>query len=98
MLWDIRTGKGIYEIGIENSILCCSFHPNGYELAIGGQSNKINIFDLRRKKELKRIPAHTKLISDLEYNSTGHILVSSSHDNTIKIWNGRDYSLVNGNI
>ena len=42
-----------------------SFHPNGYELALGGKSNMINIFDLRRKKELKIIPAHNKLISDL---------------------------------
>lgn len=94
MLWDLRTGKGVYEIEASNSILCCNFHPNGFELAVGGRNNMINIFDLRRKKEIKAVPAHTKLISDLQYNNSGHILMSSSHDNFVKLWHGRDYGLV----
>ena len=49
-IWDLRTGKGIYEFSSNNSIVCSSFHPNGFEFAIGGKNNMITIFDLRRKK------------------------------------------------
>lgn len=52
----------------------------------------IAIYDLRRKKELKKIPAHIKLISDLKYERNGLFLSSSSHDNTIKFWHGLDYT------
>lgn len=68
MVWDLRTGKGIYEIKQNDSILCSRFHPNGFELAVAGKTNVISIFDLRRKKELKNIPAHLKLISDVKYD------------------------------
>ena len=67
MIWDLRTGKGVYEVGQSDSILCSEFAPNGFEFAVAGKNNMISIFDLRRKKELKRIPAHLKLISDLKY-------------------------------
>lgn len=92
MVWDLRTGKGVYEISQSNSILCSDFAPNGFELAVGGKNNMISIFDLRRKKELKRIPAHLKLISDLKYQEHGLFLVSASHDNLIKLWHGMDYT------
>lgn len=68
MVWDLRNGKGIYQIKESNSILCCDFNNNGYELAVGGKNNMISIKDLRRKKSVKQIPAHTKLVSGLKYH------------------------------
>ena len=61
-------------------------------MAISGKTNIISIFDIRRKKELKRIPAHLKLISDLKYEQKGMFLCSVSHDNSIKLWHGLDYT------
>ena len=92
MVWDLRTGKGIYEIKQSDSILCSDFNPNGYEIAVAGKNNTISIFDLRRKKELKKIPAHLKLISDVKYHRKSLFLTSVSHDNSIKLWHGIDYS------
>jgi len=50
MIWDLRSGKGIYEIKQNDSILCSDFNPNGFEFAVGGKTNMITIYDLRRKK------------------------------------------------
>lgn len=94
MCWDVRTGKGIYEIESDNSITCSSFHPNGYEIAVSGKSNMIDIFDIRHKIKLKSIPAHCKLISDVKYNESGTILFSASHDNKVKLWHGFNYMSV----
>lgn len=92
MIWDLRTGKGIYEVKQSDSILCSDFNQNGFEFAVGGKANIISIFDLRRKNELKRIPAHLKLVSDLKYQEKGAYLASASHDNTIKLWHGQNYT------
>lgn len=92
MVWDLRIGKGIYEIQQTDSILCSDFAPNGYEFAVAGKNNIIAVYDLRRKKELKRIPAHIKLVSDLKYDKNGLFLSSSSHDNHVKLWHGLDYT------
>jgi U4/U6 small nuclear ribonucleoprotein PRP4 len=50
MVWDLRTGKGIYEVQQTDSLLCSDFSPNGFEFAVAGKNNLISIFDLRRKK------------------------------------------------
>lgn len=50
MVWDLRIGKGIYEIQQTDSILCSDFAPNGYEFAVAGKNNIIAIYDLRRRK------------------------------------------------
>lgn len=92
MVWDLRTGKGIYEVEQSDSILASDFAPNGFEFAVAGKNNMVSIFDLRRKKELKRIPAHIKLISDLKYEKNGFYLATASHDNTVKLWHGMDYT------
>lgn len=94
MLWDLRVGKGIFELGTSNSILCSDFHPNGFELAIGGRNNLAEIYDLRRRVAVKTIPAHVKLISDLQYNEDGTLLMTASHDCTVKLWHGRNYTSV----
>lgn len=91
MIWDLRTGRGIYEFSSNNSIVSSCFHPNGFEFAIGGKNNMIEIFDIRRKKEVKSIPAHLKLVSDLAYTDDGALLLSASHDNVVKLWHGRSY-------
>lgn len=61
---------------------------------MAGKNNLVDIFDLRRKKLLKQIPAHLKLVSDLAYSEDGSILFSSGHDMKIKLWHGRNFSSV----
>jgi len=29
MIWDLRTGKGVYDFSVSSSIVCSCFHPNG---------------------------------------------------------------------
>lgn len=71
MIWDLRTGKGAHEFECGNSIVCACFHPNGFEFAVGGKNNMVDVFDLRRRKQVKAIPAHLKLVSGLTYSATG---------------------------
>lgn len=41
------------------------------------------------------VPAHTKIVSDLKFNEGSSILTSVSHDNTMKLWHGHHFTLLN---
>jgi U4/U6 small nuclear ribonucleoprotein PRP4 len=76
-------------------ILGISFSPNGYHLATGGEDNTCRIWDIRKKKSLYTIPAHSNLISQVKFESQeGYFLVTASHDMTAKVWSGRDFKPV----
>lgn len=61
----------------------------------GSEDNTIRVWDLRRKQCLQTIPAHYKLISDIKYDQkNSYFFISVSYDNSLKIWNAKDFSLV----
>ncbi|KAL0557309.1 hypothetical protein IC582_005836 [Cucumis melo] len=67
------------------------FSPNGYHLATGGEDNTCRIWDLRKKKFLCIIPAHSNLVSQVKYEpQEGYFLVTASFDMIAKIWSARD--------
>lgn len=93
MIWDLRIGKSILPLtGHVKGILASDFSWNGYQLATGGDDNMLRIWDLRRRGQIEKIPAHVKLVSHVAF-TPGRYLVSSSYDGTVKTWNSRDWSL-----
>lgn len=64
-----------------------SFSPNGYHLATGGEDNTCRIWDLRKRKSLYIIPAHSSSISQVKYEpEEGYFLVTASFDMTAKVF------------
>jgi U4/U6 small nuclear ribonucleoprotein PRP4 len=83
------------DVHIAQDVLAVDFHPNGYQLATGSDDHTVRIWDLRKKKSIYTIPAHTGLISSLKFQPRdGHFLLTGSFDNTCKLWSGRDWSLL----
>lgn len=67
-------------------VLGVSFSPNGYHLATGGEDNTCRIWDLRKRKSLYVIPAHSNLISQVKFEpQEGYFLVTASYDMTAKV-------------
>nr|AFN53638.1 hypothetical protein [Linum usitatissimum] len=107
-LWDINTGvelllqeghsRSVYGIAFHpdgSLVLGISFSPNGYHLATGGEDNTCRIWDLRKKKSLYVIPAHSNLVSHVKYEpQEGYYLVTASYDTTAKVWSGKDFKPV----
>ncbi|KAM7272568.1 hypothetical protein ACFE04_027231 [Oxalis oulophora] len=89
-VWDLRTGRSI--MALEGHV---KFYFYGYHLATGGEDNTCRICNLRKRKSLYIIPAHSNLVSQVKYESQeGYFLVTSSFDMTAKVWSGRDLKLV----
>ncbi|KAJ8896325.1 hypothetical protein PR048_001669 [Dryococelus australis] len=87
-VWDLRTGRCImFMEGHLKSVYGIDFSPNGYHIATGSEDNMCKIWDLRRRTSLYTVPAHMNLISSIRYQREGgHFLVTSSYDNTVKLW------------
>lgn len=87
-VWDLRSGKCIMLLdGHLKNVLALDFSPNGYHIATGSADNTVNIWDLRRRKCIYTIPAHNNLVSHIKFQgSTGDFILTSSYDNTAKVW------------
>lgn len=62
------------------------FLVTSYHIATGADDHQIKIWDLRHRKELYTLPAHSNLISSVKFEPVhGRFLVSSSFDQTVKV-------------
>ena len=47
---------------------------------------QVRIWDLRKQSCAYTLPAHTNLVSGVRYHQSGDFLVTSSYDETAKVW------------
>ena len=98
-VWDLRTGKTVMQYyGHAGRVLCAKFAPtNGFQMTTAGDDGCLKVWDLRHRRKSKKgapeprrtIPAHSKLITQLQYTPDDECLVSSSFDGSIKMWSTR---------
>lgn len=75
------------------------FAPGEKALAVGLDNGGIELWSGQDFKQVKRLAGHQQGITDLEFSSDGRFLVSSSKDNTTKVWslkNFRHYTRFSG--
>ncbi len=87
-IWEISSGekkstlKG--EVGVVSGVV---FSPDGKVLASGNSSDKtIKIWDAANGNLLQTLTGHNDSIVGLAFSPDGKTLISSSLDNTIKVW------------
>ena len=80
-----------------------AFQPNGTLLAAAGHDGKVRFFDLVKNAQTKEINAHISVIQknnvpqpvySLEFSPDGKQILSSSYDNSIKLWDVASGNLV----
>ncbi|OAF70846.1 COMPASS component SWD1 [Intoshia linei] len=66
--------------------VCCSFNHYGTLLAVGCNDGRVIIWDFLTRGRAKIVSVHIMCITRISWNYSGHLLLSTSADNTIKIW------------
>lgn len=56
-----------------------------YQMVTGSADNSCMVWDLRIRRALKPIAAHTSLVSGLRVESKGQYIITSSFDNSLKV-------------
>lgn len=96
-VWDMRTGKSIcHFLGHAKRVLCAEFSSNGFQLATAGDDGTLKVWDLRRRKQFASVPAHSNLITQIQFDRHDgcEYLASSSFDGTVKLWSTRDWKML----
>ncbi|MBD1846301.1 WD40 repeat domain-containing protein [Cyanobacteria bacterium FACHB-63] len=84
-LWNWQTGEVLHTLtGHTNRVVAVAFSPDGKTLISGSTDNAINLWSVQSGKLLQSLSGHTDWV--LAVASDDQHLVSSSKDQTIRIW------------
>lgn len=61
------------------------FFPNG-DLIVGGRNGEIRVWKIPEGREINKLSAHEKTLTDMALSSTGDLLATASQDNTVHLW------------
>jgi WD40 repeat protein len=97
-LWDPVAGKQIAQLPVRTpgtSYSSVAFSPDNKMLAIGlsgaaEHPSFVKISHLDANRELAHFKCHSDLISQLAWSPRGNIIVTASHDGTVKLWDVSD--------
>lgn len=92
-LWEVKTGKCLETI-TEQLVMCLAVSPIGCSraskyndlVAIGGFDQSLKLLDADKRIHLIENQAHQRWLFDLVFSPDGQFVVSSSADETIKLW------------
>ena len=87
---DLSNQSFVFNDVHHENVQCVAFGPFGEEVAAGGQSGEIKIFNLKARNERLCLKGHKETVNTLDFGPDGRTLCSGSDDATIIIWNIRN--------
>ena len=100
VLWNIRTGARVVEIGDEyDSVLAADISSDHSMVALGGSSKMLRIYSTSDGELLHDIKKHTNWIFSLEFSPDGVLLASGDRNGGLHVWEsmtGREYLALRG--
>jgi WD40 repeat protein len=97
-LWDARTGEPLYTRLAGGFVTSLAFSSDGKTLAAGaGEQSRwgeVKLWDVASGKLLNAQAApqtdrHTDLVTSVFFTAGGQVVISSSYDGTVRMWEGR---------
>ncbi|MFN4946362.1 MAG: caspase family protein [Chryseotalea sp.] len=84
----VKDGKLLHYFNLNNySAYCAGFHPNDLYVFTGRMDHSVQMWEIDTKKIVRDFIGHTDIISSLQSNNDGSILLTASWDGTARLWN-----------
>lgn len=72
--------------GHTHYVFCVNFNPQSNLIVSGSFDETVRIWDVRKGKCLKTLPAHSDPVSAVDFNRDGTLIVSGSYDGLMYIY------------
>ncbi|PBP18398.1 WD repeat domain 5B [Diplocarpon rosae] len=87
-LWNRSTGKpyAVPLLGHHNYVYSLAFSPKGNMLVSGSFDEAVFLWDLRARRQMKSLPAHSDPVGGVDFVRDGTLVCSCSTDGLIRVW------------
>ncbi|EKD20611.1 WD repeat domain 5B [Drepanopeziza brunnea f. sp. 'multigermtubi' MB_m1] len=87
-LWNRATGKpfAVPLLGHHNYVYSLAFSPKGNMLVSGSYDEAVFLWDLRARRQMKSLPAHSDPVGGVDFIRDGTLVCSCSTDGLIRVW------------
>ena len=100
VLWDVKTGKRIAEVGSEyDAVLAADISPDHTQVALGGPKKMVRVYDTSTGELLYEKNKHTDWITAIEFSPDGVLLATADRSNGLVVWEaftGREFYFLTG--
>ena len=87
-IWDLETGTKKNDLRLENTAAyTATFTPNDLYLVLGNLNKSLEMWEPDSKTLVRKFIGHTDIVSQINFNSNGNLMLSSSRDGSSRIWN-----------
>lgn len=94
-MWRFDNGKKVHNIELNSGVYSVAFSADSRMLAVGDAEGYIRIYEVETGEELiKPFKAHSNYVGTLTFSNDGKILVSSSYEDTLSIWNADSFEFI----
>lgn len=85
-IFDTELGKLRHSLSQLDTVRAVSFSPASEALASVGDSRVIVLHDVRTGEQIASLTGHSSVITCVDWNQTGELLVTGSLDGRVKVW------------
>jgi WD40 repeat protein len=89
-----RSGKKLKTFYQHERLSRIAFNPAGTQLALASWDSSVTVVNVATNQRALELLGHTRFVTDLAYSSVGHLIATTSFDNTLRIWNASNGQLL----
>jgi WD40 repeat protein len=87
LFWDASSTAETRVVSRDFEPTAIDFSPNGEVIAVGAADRSVQIFDAKTGNKTSSFRGHDGRITHISFDKSGARIVTSSTDNTVRIWN-----------
>jgi WD40 repeat protein/DNA-binding SARP family transcriptional activator len=91
-VWDVRTGRLVFETNGLSAGVVLRFAPNGRYLVTPTSSGTAEIWEIKTHRLVRTLKGHSGQVAAVAYSPDGRLVATGGTDGTARIWNARNGS------